>query len=100
MSHLNSADQQTKWYGPIRVSVKDPSGPAGAGLPGWSADATFTHIKTKRVEVRPAYFERGAWHAYLTAQNAGRYQVTIRVSQTGKPVRTLQSGAINLTAAL
>jgi len=100
MSHLNSADQQTKWFGPIHVSIKDSSGPAGAGLPGWIADARFTHIKTKRVEIRPAYFERGAWHAYLTARNAGRYHVAIRVSQTGRPVRILWTSDINLTAEL
>lgn len=100
MSHLNSADQQTKWFGPIHVSVKDPSGPTGAGLPGWSADARFTHVKTKRVEIRPAYFERGAWHAHLTARNAGRYHVAISVSQTGRPVRILWTGDINLTAEL
>ena len=100
MSHSPSPQSNLTWYGPVRVSVKDPSGPAGAGLPGWSADATFTHIKTKRVEVRPAFFERGAWHAYLTARNAGRYQVAIRVSQTGRPVRTLRTGNINLSTVL
>ena len=100
MSHSPSPQSTATWYGPVRVSVKDPSGPAGAGLPGWSADATFTHIKTKRVEVRPAYFERGAWHAYLAARNAGRYQVAIRVTQIGRPVRTLRTGDINLTNVL
>ena len=100
MLHSPSPQSKATWYGPVRVSVKDPSGPAGAGLPGWSADASFTHIKTKRVEVRPAYFERGAWHAYLTARNAGRYQVAIRVSQTGRPVRTLRTGDVNLSNVL
>ena len=100
MSHSPSPQSTATWYGPVRVSVKDPSGPAGAGLPGWSADAHFTHIKTKRVEVRPAYFERGAWHAYLAARNAGRYQVAIRVTQIGRPVRTLRTGDINLTTVL
>ena len=100
MPHSPSPQSTATWYGPVRVSVKDPSGPVGAGLPGWSSDAIFTHIKTKRVEVRPAYFERGAWHAHLTARNAGRYQVTIRVSQAGRPVRILWTGDINLTAEL
>lgn len=100
MSHSPRPQGTATWYGPVRVSVKDPSGPAGAGLPGWSADATFTHIKTKRVEVRPAYFERGAWHAYLVARNAGRYQVAIRITQIGRPFRTLRTGDINLTTVL
>jgi hypothetical protein len=100
MPHLSSADQQAKWFGPIHVSIKDPSGPAGAGLPGWSADASFTHIKTKRLELRPAYFERGAWHAHLVARNAGRYKVEIRVSHVGRPVRILRAGDVNLSAEL
>jgi len=100
MSHSPNPNATATWYGPIQVSVKDSRGPAGAGYPGWSANAHFTHIKTKRIEVRPAYFERGVWHAYLTARNAGRYQVEIRVTQTGRPVRTLRTADVTLTTVL
>ncbi|MFM7188080.1 MAG: hypothetical protein ACKO14_09720 [Armatimonadota bacterium] len=100
MSHSPSTQSRVTWYGAVRVSVKDPSGPAGAGYPGWSADAIFTHYITKRIEVRPAYFEVGAWHAFLTARNAGRYQVAIHVTQIGRPVRTLRIGDVNLSTVL
>ncbi len=100
MSHSPNTQAKITWYGSAQVSVKDSNGPAGAGYPGWSADATFTHTRTKQVEVRPAYFERGAWHAYLTATHAGRYQVAIRISQTGRPVRTLRAADVTLTTPL
>ncbi len=100
MSHSPNTQAKITWYGPAQVSVKDSNAPAGAGYPGWSADATFTHTRTRQVEVRPAYFERGAWHAYLTARNAGRYQVAIRVTQIGRPVRTLRTDDVTLTTLL
>lgn len=100
MSHSSLATQPSKWFGHAHVSIKDASGPAGAGYPGWSAEACFTHIKTKKLELRPAYFERGAWHAHLVARNAGRYQVVIRVYQHDRPTRTLRAGDVTLSVEL
>lgn len=100
MHHPAQSLQKTQWFGPVVVSAPDPKGPRASGLTGDSAYATFTHQKTKQVQIRPGYWENGSWFAILTGTLPGLYSATFTVKTNAPTARIIKMKNVALTQAI